>query len=57
MSFIRENLTDSQEKPDDMNSSYTLVLKQPANLNQLFNQVNNTTENYAKCRYAEMQIS
>ena len=37
MSFIRENLTDSQEKPDDMNSSNTLVLKQPANLNQLFN--------------------
>ena len=40
MSFIRENLTDPL-KLDNMNSTNTLVLKQTANLSQLFNQVNN----------------
>ena len=33
-SFIRENLTDSLEL-DNMNSTSTLVLKQPANISQL----------------------
>ena len=42
-----------------MNSTSTLVLKQPANLSQLFNQFNKITENHTnrdpdnvvKCRY------
>ena len=62
MSFIRENLTDSL-KLDNMNSTSTLVLKQPANLSQLFNQFNNTTEdhtiknpdNSVKCRYCDTE--
>ena len=62
MSFIRENLTDSL-KFDDLNSTSTLVLKQPANLSQLFNQYNNITENYTKrdpdnvveCRYYDLE--
>ena len=45
MSFIRENLTDSL-KVDNMNRTSTLVLKHPANLSQIFNQFNNTTENH-----------
>ena len=45
MLFIKENLTDSL-KLDNMNSTSTLVLKQPANLSQLFNQFNNITENH-----------
>ena len=44
-SFIRENLTDSL-KLDNMKSTSTLVLKQPAKLSQLFNQFNNTTKNH-----------
>ena len=40
MSFIRENLTGSL-KLDNMNSISMLVLKQPTNLSQLFNQLNN----------------
>ena len=62
MSFIRDNLTDSL-KLDNMNSTSTLVLKQPANLSQLFNQFNNITENHtnrdpdnvAKCRYYDIE--
>ena len=62
MSLIRENLTDSF-KLDNMNSTSTLVLKQPANLSQLFNQFNNTTENHTnkdpdnavQCRYYDIQ--
>ena len=61
MSFIRENLTDSL-KLDNLNSTSTLVLKQPANLSQLFNQFNNTNENHTnkdpdnavKCRYYDI---
>ena len=45
-----------------MNSTSTLVLKQPANLSQLFNQ-NNTTENHTnkdadnavQCRYYDIE--
>ena len=50
MSFIWENITDSQKKLklDNMNSLSKLVLKQPANLSQIFNQFNNTTENHTK---------
>ena len=48
---------------DDMNSSSTLVLKQPANLSQLFNQFNNITENHTnkdpdnavKCSYYDIE--
>ena len=62
MSFIRDNLTDSL-KLDNMNSTSTLVLKQPANLSQLFNQFNNITENQTnidphnavKCRYYDIE--
>ena len=62
MSFIRDNLTDSL-KLDNMNSASTLVLKQPANLSQLFNQFNNITENHTnrdpdnvmKCRYFDIE--
>ena len=62
MSLIRENLTDSL-KLDNMNSTSTLVLKQPANLSQLFNQFNNITENHTnrdpdnvvKCRYYDIE--
>ena len=62
LSFIRENLTDSF-KLDNMNSTSTLVLKQPANLSQLFNQFNNTTENHTnkdpdnavQCRYYDIE--
>ena len=57
MSFVRDNLTDSL-KLDNMNSTSTLVLKQPANLSQLFNQFSKITENHTnrdpdavKCRY------
>ena len=58
--FIRENLTDSL---DNFNSTSTLVLKQPANLSQLFNQFNNTNENHinkdpdnaVKCRYYDIE--
>ena len=46
-----------------MNSTSTLVLKQPANLSQLFNQFNNITENHTnrdpdnvvKCRYYDIE--
>ena len=46
-----------------MNSTSTLVLKQPANLSQLFNQFNNVTENHTnvdagnvlKCRYYDIE--
>ena len=46
-----------------MNSTSTLVLKQPANLSQLFNQFHNITENHtnrdpdnvAKCRYYDIE--
>ena len=62
MSFIRENLTD-YPKLDNMNSSSTVVLKQPAKLSQLFNQSNNTTENHTnkdpdnavKCRSYDIE--
>ena len=62
MLFIRENLTDFL-KLDNMNSTSTLVLKQPANPSQLFNQFNSTTENHAnkdsdnvvKCRYYDIE--
>ena len=62
MSFIRENLTDSL-KLDNLNSTSTLVLKQAANLSQLFNQFNNTNENHTnkdpdnavKCRYYDTE--
>ena len=62
MSFVRDNLTDSL-KLDNMNSTSTLVLKQPANLSQLFNQFNNITENHAKkypdnvvkCRFYDIE--
>ena len=62
MSFIRENLIDSL-KLDNLNSTGTLILKQPANLSQLFNQFNNMTENYTKrdpdnvveCRYYDLE--
>ena len=48
---------------DNMNSSSTLVLKQPANLSQLFNQFNNITENHTnkdpdnavKCSYYDIE--
>ena len=58
MSFTRENLTNSL-KLDNMNSTSTLFLKQPADLSQLFKQFNNITENHTnrdpdnavKCRY------
>ena len=65
LSFIWENFTDSQEKLklDDTSSLSTLVLKQSANLSQLFNQFNNTTENHTnkdpdnavKCRYYDIE--
>ena len=45
MSFITEHLTDSF-KLDNMNSTSTLALKQPAILSQLFNQFNIITENH-----------
>ena len=45
MLFIKENLTESL-KLDNMNTTGTLVLKQQANLSQLFNQFNNITENH-----------
>ena len=45
MSFVRENLTDFL-KLDNMNSTSTLVLRQPANLSELFNQFNSITENH-----------
>ena len=62
MSFIRENLTVFL-KLDNLNSTSTLALKQPANLSQLFNQFNNTTENHTnkdsdnavKCRYYDIE--
>ena len=62
ISFIRENLNDSL-KLDNMNSTSTLVLKQPANLSQLFNQFNKITENHTnrdpdnvvKCRYYDIE--
>ena len=62
MSFIRENLTDSI-RLNNMNSTSTLVLKQPANLSELFNQFNNITENHAKkypdnfvkCRFYDIE--
>ena len=56
MSFIRDNLTDSL-KFDHMNSTSTLVLKQPASLSQLFNQLNNITENHnvVKCRFFDLE--
>ena len=62
MSYISENLTDSL-KLDNLNSTSTLVLKQPANLSQLFNQFNNTNENHTskdpdnavKCRYYDIE--
>ena len=46
-----------------MNSTSTLVLNQPANLSQLFNQFNNVTENHTnvdagnvlKCRYYDIE--
>ena len=46
-----------------MNSTSTLVLKQPANLSQIFNQFNDITENYTnrdprnvvKCRYYDIE--
>ena len=47
MSFIKENLSDSL-KLDNMNSTSTLVLKQPVNLSQLFNQFNNITKNHTE---------
>ena len=56
-----ENITDSQKKLklDNMNSLSKLVMKQPANLSQIFNQFNNTTDdhtnkdadNAVKCKY------
>ena len=62
MLFIKENLTDSL-KLDNMNSTSTLVLKQPANLSQTFNQFNDITENHTnrdprnvvKCRYYDIE--
>ena len=60
MSFIRENLTDPL-KLDNMNSTNTLVLKQTANLSQLFNQVNNVNwkshrdPDVVKCRYYDIE--
>ena len=62
MSFIRDKHTDFL-KLDNMNSTSTLVLKQPANLSQLFNQFNNITENHAKkypdnvvkCRFYDIE--
>ena len=56
------HLTDSL-KLDNMNSTSTLVLKQPANLSQLLNQFNNITENHTnrnpdnvvKCRYYDIE--
>ena len=62
MYFIRKNLTDSL-KLDNMNNTSTLVLKLPANLSQLFNQLNNITENHTnrdpdnvvKCRYYDIE--
>ena len=62
VSFIRENLTDSL-KLDNLNSTSTLVLKQPANLSQLFNQFDNTNKNHTnkdpdnvvKCRYYDIE--
>ena len=61
MLFIKENLTESL-KLDNMNTTGTLVLKQQANLSQLFNQFNNITENHTngdpdvvKCRYYDIE--
>ena len=62
MYFIRKNLTDSL-KLDNMNNTSPLVLKLPANLSQLFNQLNNITENHTnrdpdnvvKCRYYDIE--
>ena len=61
MSSLRENLTDSHEKLklNNMNILGTLVSKQSTKLNQLLNQLNNTSEshtnkdpdNAVKCRY------
>ena len=45
LSLIRENLINSL-KLDNMDSTSTLVLKQPGNVSRLFNQFNNTTENH-----------
>ena len=56
-----ENITDSQKKLklDTMNSLSKSVMKQPANLSQIFSQFNNTTDdhknkdpdNAVKCKY------
>ena len=62
MSYIRENLTDPL-KLDNLNSTSTLVLKQPANWSQLFDQFINITENYTsrdpdnvvKCWYYDIE--
>ena len=62
MSFITEHFTDSF-KLDNMNSTSTLALKQPAILSPLFNQFNNITENHTnrdpdnvvKCRYYDIE--
>ena len=62
MTFIMENLTDSL-RLDSMNSTSMLVLKQAANLSQLFIQFNNITEshtnkdpdNVVKCRYYHIE--
>ena len=48
---------------DYFNSTSTLVLKEPANLSQLFNQFNDITENHTssdpdnvvKCRYYDIE--
>ena len=58
-----DNLRYITTSMDNMNSTSTLVLKQPANLSQLFNQFNNTTEdhtiknpdNSVKCRYYDTE--
>ena len=50
-------------KLDYFNSTSTLVLKEPANLSQLFNQFNDITENHTsrdpdnvvKCRYYDIE--
>ena len=62
MSFTRENVTNSL-KLDNMNSTSTLFLKQPADISQLFKQFNNITENHTnrdpdnvvKCRYYDIE--
>ena len=62
MWFIGENHPDSL-KFDNMNSTSTLALRQPANLSQLFNHFNNYTENHrnrdpdniVKCRYYDTE--